>query len=218
MHLQSHIIKTIPIFKINDPIKDVIQLFESTTYSHVGVLDGDTYVGVLSENDLATFEKNKFVFDYKYNLEMFFISSDNSWLDALEVFARNDANVLPVLDQDRNMLGYYSLPDIVGIFIETPFFTEQGSVMVVSKGVKDYSFSEIAQIVESNNARLIGAFITDMTNDIVQVTLKVVSASMNEISQTFRRYNYAIDYGTTDDLFLEDLKDRSNYLDKYLNV
>lgn len=218
MHLQSHIIKTIPVFKIDDSIKDVIQLFETTTYSHVGILDGDAYVGVLSENDLETFEKDKFVFDYKYNLEMFFIPSDNSWLDALEIFARNDANVLPVLDHEQNMLGYYSLSDIVGIFIETPFFTEQGSILVVSKGVKDYSFSEIAQIVESNNAKLIGAYITDITNDIAQITLKVVSANINEISQTFRRYNYAIDYGTTDDLFLEDLKDRSNYLDKYLNV
>jgi len=195
-----------------------MHLFETTTYTHIAILDGDAYIGVLSENDIETFEKDKFVFDYKYNLEMFFIPSDNSWLDALEIFARNDANVLPVLDENKKMLGYYSLSDIVSIFIGTPFFTEQGSVLVVSKGVKDYSFSEIAQIVESNNAKLIGAFITEMTNDIAQVTLKVSAENINEISQTFRRYGYAIDYGTTDDLFLEDLKDRSNYLDKYLNV
>jgi hypothetical protein len=42
----------------------------------------------------------------------------------------------------------------------------------VSIGIKDYSFSEIAQIVEGNNARLLGAFITDAQNDLVEITLK----------------------------------------------
>ena len=89
---------------------------------------------------------------------------------------------------------------------------------MLAKGIKDYSFSEIAQIVESNNTKLIGGFITDMKNDVVQVTIKIGSSNLNEITQTFRRYNYTILYGNNDDQFLEDLKQRSDYLDKYLNV
>lgn len=90
--------------------------------------------------------------------------------------------------------------------------------MVVSIGIKDYSFSEIAQIVEGNNARLLGAFITDSQNDIVEITLKVGTQSLNEVAQTFRRYNYTIVFGNSDDQFMEDLKQRSDYLEKYLNV
>jgi len=90
----------------------------------------------------------------------------------------------------ETVIGYYDLTDFMGVFIDTPFFTEPGGILVVSKGVKDYSFSEIAQIVESNNARFIGGFITEMQNDVVQVTIKVG----------------------------KDLKQRSDYLDKYLNV
>ena len=44
------------------------------------------------------------------------------------------------------------------------------------------------------------------------------SEEMNEIIQTFRRYSYTIIFGNNDDQFLEDLKERSAYLDKYLNV
>ena len=47
---------------------------------------------------------------------------------------------------------------------------------------------------------------------------KITAENLNEITQTFRRYNYTILYGNADDLFMEDLKQRSNYLDKYLNV
>ncbi|HAI37875.1 MAG TPA: acetoin utilization protein acuB, partial [Maribacter sp.] len=74
------------------------------------------------------------------------------------------------------------------------------------------------QIVESNNAKLIGGFITDTQNDIVQVTLKITANNYNKVVQTFRRYNYHILFGNSDDEFLEDLKKRSDYLDKYLNV
>ena len=88
----------------------------------------------------------------------------------------------------------------------------------MATGINDYSFSEIAQIVESNNAKLIGGFITDTQNDIIQVTLKITATNFDKVLQTFRRYNYHILFGNSDDSFLEDLKNRSDYLDKYLNV
>ena len=218
MNIQNNIIATLPNFKVGDPLKKVIKFFNESTYSHVAVVEGNVFIGVLDENDLDNYEKDKKIEDYRYTLETFFVHKETSWLDVLEIFSKNEANLLPVLDNDGLVLGYYDLIDIVDEFIDTPFFTEPGGILVLAKGLKDYSFSEIAQIVESNNAKLIGAFITEMTNDIAQVTLKVSAENINEISQTFRRYGYAIDYGTTDDLFLEDLKDRSNYLDKYLNV
>lgn len=138
--------------------------------------------------------------------------------DVLEIFARNEANLLPVLGNEEEVLGYYDITDVVGVFINTPFFTEPGGILVVTKGAKDYSFSEIAQIVESNNGKLIGGFISEMRNELVQITLKIGSSNLNEVMQTFRRYNYNILFGNIDDQFIEDLKQRSDYLDKYLNV
>ena len=218
MHIQSHIISTIPVFDINDTIQDVIHFFKHTTYSHVAVKDKNVFLGVLPENDLETFEKGKLIEEYRYNLESFFVTKNTSWLDVLEKFARNEANLLPIVDEEINVMGYYDLNDIVGVFIDTPFFTEPGGILVVAKGIKDYSFSEISQIVESNNARLLGAFITEIRNDVIQITLKLSDGNFGEVVQTFRRYNYSILFGNKDDQFLENLKERSAYLDKYLNV
>jgi len=125
---------------------------------------------------------------------------------------------MPVLDEKDQILGYYNLPDVVSVFIDTPFFTEPGSILVIAKGIKDYSFSEIAQIVESNNTKLLGGFITGSENDVIQITIKMGTANNNEILQSFRRYNYNVLFGNGDDQFLEDLKQRSDYLDKYLNI
>ncbi len=218
MQILTHIINTLPVFGINDTLEEVIQFFKYTTYSHVAITEDNIYVGVLAENDLEIFQSEQLIEDYRYQMESFCAQEDTSWLDVLELFARNEANLIPVLGKERRVLGYYDLNDIVTVFIDTPFFTEPGAMLVVAKPEKDYSFSEIAQIVESNNTKLLGAFITDTRNELVQVTIKIGSANFNEVVQTFRRYKYNILFGNKEDQFLEDLKERSDYLDKYLNV
>lgn len=218
MQIQSSIITTVPVFEVSETLEEVIRLFEETTFSHVAVTEDGAYIGSLSENDLACFEPDKKIESFRVELESFFVTKETLWLDVLEMFSRNEANLLPVLDENHVVTGYYSLVDVVSMFIDTPFFREPGGILVVARGIKDYSFSEIAQIVESNNARLLGAFITDSQNDVVQVTLKIGTMNLNEVAQTFRRYNYTIIFGNSDDQFLEDLKQRSDYLEKYLNV
>lgn len=218
MQIQSHIITNIPVFKLDEPLEKLVQFFMENTFSHIAIVEGDRFLGVFNENDLKNFEVDKKIEDYRYNLESFFVKKDASWLDVLEIFARNEANLLPVLGNEEEVLGYYDITDVVSVFINTPFFTEPGGILVVAKGAKDYSFSEIAQIVESNNSKLIGGFISEIRNELVQITLKISSSNLNEVMQTFRRYNYNILFGNIDDQFIEDLKQRSDYLDKYLNV
>jgi len=218
MHIQNHIVTNIPAFEINGSLSDVIDFFKDSIYSHIAVVENGTYLGALGENDLEDFDGEQKVEQYRYDLDSFFVRKETNWLDVLETFARNEANLVPVLDDRGRIDGYYDLTDVVSVFIDTPFFTEPGGIIVLAKGIKDYSFSEIAQIVESNNTKLIGGFITDSKNDVIQITIKIASSNLNDILQTFRRYNYNILFGNTDDQFLEDLKERSDYLDKYLNV
>ena len=218
MHIQEHIIANIPVFDISDTFEKVLEFFQETTYSHIAIIENGRYLGVFSENDVDVLLPETKIEEFRYELQSFFALRDTNWLDVLEAFARNEANLLPILNEKEEVIGYYDLTDIVSVFIETPFFTDPGSILVVATGINDYSFSEIAQIVESNNAKLIGGFISDSQNDIIQVTLKITTNNYNKVVQTFRRYNYHILFGNSDDEFLEDLKNRSDYLDKYLNV
>ena len=219
MNIQEYILGTLPVFEVTDSLKEVISFFGETSFSHVAVTEKKEFLGTLSANDLPCFEPDKTIADFRFQLETFFVTPQTLWLDVLEKFTRNEANILPVLeDTSYRVVGYYDINDIVTFFISTPFFKEPGGILVVSKGIKDYSLSEISQIVEGNNGKLLGAFITDNENDMVQVTLKISTGNLNEVIQTFRRYSYNIVFGNNDDQFLEDLKERSAYLDKYLNV
>ena len=78
--------------------------------------------------------------------------------------------------------------------------------------------SEIAQIVESNNGKLLGMYLSKKEQDIVQVTLNIRTEDLQEIMHTFRRYNYKIISMHENDLYAEDLKSRADYLRKYLEI
>lgn len=201
-----------------ETIESVQDFFSEVSYTHFPVIDEGIYIGSISIDDIETFDSDKKIIDYRYTLESFFARKDMIWLDVLEVFAKNHSNVVPILDGTNNYIGYYELEDIIKFFHETPFLKEQGGIIIVQTSVIDFSMSQIAQIVESNNGKLLGLFIseTDATN--IKVTIKVALGGMNDIIQTFRRYNYEIISEHDEDNYLNNLKERSEYLDKYLNI
>ena len=218
MNTHQYIINDIKPFNVTANILEVQNTFNQLTYSHIPVKKDGIYIGCISENDAHCFESTKQLSDYLYSLETFFVRENTNWLDILEAFAIYNCNIIPVLANDNSYMGYYELSDIMSLFNNTPFLNESGGIIVVEKGKRDYSFSQICQIVESNDAKVLGAFISKMDNDIVQATIKIGHTGMNAIVQTFRRYGYHITSSHEEDKFLEDLKDRSNYLDKYLNI
>jgi hypothetical protein len=141
-----------------------------------------------------------------------------NWLDVLEVFGKNHTDIVPVLDENNLYLGYYELTDSMRFFNETPFIKESGGIIIVKKALVDYSMSQVSQIVESNNGKLLGLFVSNSDNNTIEITIKVTLGVMNDIIQTFRRYNYEIISEHNDDNYINTLKERSDYLDKYLNI
>lgn len=201
-----------------DPITTAQDLFDEYPFTHFPVLEEGVYIGSAGSEDVELMDIDKTMADARYTFERFFVRDSNIWLDVLEVFAKNETNVVPVLAEDNKYLGYYEITDIIKFFHETPFLKEDGGILVVEKPIHGYSLSEVAQIVESNNGRLLGAFISEANLEKVQITLKISLGGLSEIIQTFRRYNYEIISEHQEDAYLNTLKDRSDYLDKYLNI
>lgn len=220
MNLSKFVLNDVQPLLQTAKVNDAQQLFKQLTYSHIPVKDeNNVYLGCFSETDARCFDSGKTLQDYAYAIEGFFVRATTNWLDVLEAFAQNSANIIPVLDNSNRYLGYYELNDIINLFNDTPFFAEVGAIVVVEKGINDYTFSEVSQIVESNNGRLLGSFISKIENDVAQITLKIANnVDLNEILQTFRRYSYNVALGVEEDTYLNNLKDRSDYLNKYLNI
>jgi len=219
MELSSYILNDIKPVNINCKISELKLLFNELTFSYIPVENDDhIFLGSFSETDVHCIDNDMPLSEYKYAIEDFFVREDSMWLDVLEAFAKNSTNMMPVLNDKNDYLGYYELKDIIGLFSDTPFFYEPGGILVIEKGINDYSFSQISQIVESNDGKLLGAFVSKMNEEVIQLTLKIGNSGLNNIIQTFRRYSYNIISGHEEDSYLESLKERSDYLNKYLNI
>jgi len=218
MNLSEYLINDIKPISSKSKCRDLQIVFNQLTYSHVPVENNGIYVGCLSETDAYCFDSDKVIDEYKYALDGFFVRQKTNWLDVLDAFAEHSTNIMPVLNAKNEYLGYYELNDIINLFGETPFFSEPGGILIVEKGFNDYSFSEVCQIVESNDGKMLGCFISKTKNDIAQITLKIGDTMLNDIIQSFRRYGYNIVSDHESDTLIENLKERSDYLNKYLNI
>lgn len=216
--ISNYITNDFKAIDIQETIANVQEFFEELNYSHFPVVDEGMYIGSIASEDMETFDSNKKVFDYRYSLEGFFARNTMIWLDVLEVFAKNNTNLIPVLDETNKYIGYYEITDIMNFFHETPFLKEAGGVIIIKKRVLDFSMGEITQIIESNNGKILGLFISKADAENIEVTVKISLGVMNEIIQSFRRYDYEIVSEHFEDNYINTLKERSDYLDKYLNI
>lgn len=218
MEITNYITTDFKAIDSQETIASVKDFFDDITFSHFPVVEKGIYIGSISSEDIETFDSDKKVIDYKYTLATFFTRKDAIWLEVLEIFAKNHTNLIPVLDENNSYVGYYELDDIMSFFHQTPFLKEHGLILKVKKGIIDYSMGQITQIVESNNGKLLGLFISESDGNSIEVTMKISLGAINEIIQTFRRYNYEIISEHQEDDYINTLKERSDYLDKYLNM
>ncbi len=219
MQALDYLINDYKPFKEKSTVKDVKTFFRKTSYSHFPVVKNGVYQGSIAKNDIDFMHgDDRCIEEVRAKTLPFLVFAKANWFEVLQLFADNDSNILPVVDEELNYLGYYELNDYLNIFKQTPFLHNEGVILIVSKNVKEYSFSEITQIVEANNATLFGAFVSKIEDDRAEIILKLSLHDINNSVQSFRRYGYKIMNKLEKDHYLETLNDRSNYLQKFLNI
>jgi Mg/Co/Ni transporter MgtE len=216
--IQDYIHRDYKAISCKEDLASVQDFFEEMGFSHFPVAEDSHFIGSLNADDASTFDATKSVADYRYVLEQFHVKSSMSWFEVFEVATKNQASVIPVLDEQHQYVGYYELEDILLFFQDTPLIKDPGSILVINKSLQDYSLAQISQIVESNNGKILGLFISGSADATIEITLKLALGPLNEIIQTFRRYNYEIVSQHQEDQYITNLKERSDYLDKYLNI
>jgi CBS domain-containing protein len=216
--LSNFISNDYQVLTVEDSVQEVQDFFEEITFSHFPVLEEGTFIGNVSRSELELFDLNKNLLDYKYSFEPFFVRENKILLEVLEVFSKNHSNLIPVLNDENKYLGYYEIQDVITNFQETPFLSESGNLVIVRKAILDYSMGQIAQIVESNNGKLLGIYVSNSDSNSVEVTLKINVGDINDIIQSFRRYDFEIISDHNQDDYIRILKENANYLEKYLSI
>jgi predicted transcriptional regulator len=219
MQMNNYILNDIKVLSLTNTIGEVKSMFSQQIITHIPIIDNGNLYGLIAERDMQGLDNDDVVLkSIQHLFQLFFTQANTSWLDIIKCFTANSANIMPVLDDNKKYIGYFELSDVLHFFGNTPFLKENGVTLVLSKHKNDFAMSELAQIIESNEAKLLGVFISNIDNDKVELTIKISSENTNDVIHTFRRYDYEIILGIEGDEYLDDLKDRSEYLQKYLSI
>ena len=205
-------------FELGQPIASLKSFFEQSNYSHAALTEHGVFVGCIPNYVLTPYEGATSIEALLEEVEHFSVNEEAYWLEALEATLRADADIVPVVDADQRFLGYYLLEDLELFLAQTPFLSEGGSVLVLSVQKEAYSLGQLTQILERNNARVLGVLQTADYGERVEITVKLVSDSLQTLLSELRRYDFSIEKALNEDLFAEQLRERSAYFEKFLNL
>jgi hypothetical protein len=129
-------------------------------------------------------------------------------------------SAVPVLDLHHEYCGVITVFDLAQKFADLVAVSEPGGVIVLELNAIDYSLSQIAQIVESNDAKILSFYVNkEPESTQITVTLKINVIDLSAIIQTFVRYDYNIKAVYMDESIIQNLyDDRFDQLMKYMNM
>lgn len=210
----------VPALHKTDTGTNALNWMDVFKVSHLPVVDGSEYLGLVSEQEIYDMNNPDDAIDSQIRvMSRPFIYDNQHIIEAMQPFAENNLSVLPVLDVEDKYLGVITLPDLSHELAQM-MAAEKGAIIVLEMSVRDYSLSQISQIVEGNDTKIVSLFVQNQSKtDNIYVTIKFNRTDISPVIQTFERYSYRIVQVFSSDREIDTmLEDRYNSFMKFLSI
>ncbi|MCX6234588.1 MAG: CBS domain-containing protein [Bacteroidetes bacterium] len=205
---------------ISDNGEIALNRMDEFNVTHLPVLDDNTLIGLITDTDI--FNSNEFSLllgQYTFSLGLVYVTQYQHIYDVIKLFDTHQLTLLPVLDDKRHYLGSITLPKLVNQFSILSAAKIPGAIIILELNTSDYLMTQIAQIIESNEAKILSLCTTTYNDSTrMEITLKINKVEIRSILQTFNRYNYIVKASFTEEDVYEDLRERYDSFMRYLNT
>ena len=221
MIAQNLLSEVVPPLRLTDTGQKALNWMEIFRISHLPVVDGKQLVGLISDKiiyDLNIIDKP--VGDYSDHLLSPHIHTNQHIYEVFLTISSLKLSAVPVLDLYDQYCGVITVFDLAQKFADLVAVQEPGGVIVIELNSIDYSLSQIAQIIEGNNAKILSFYVSaEAESRRMTVTLKINVVDLSAIIQTFVRYDYNIIAVYMDDSVINNMyDDRLDQLLKFMNI
>lgn len=211
----------IPALKTSDTGITALNWMDVFKVSHLPIVNDKEFLGLISEVDIYDINMpEEPLGNHPLSLLRPYVLEGQHVFEIMEVASRLKLSIVPVLDDKKNYLGVITIMDLLHYFAELSALRTPGGIIVIELNSNDFSMSQISQIVEGNDAKILGAYITSHPDSTkLELTIKLNVIDLTSIIQTFNRYNYTIrgSYMKFDEEE-ELLDERYDLLMRYLNT
>ncbi len=198
---------------------EALQWMEEYHLKHLPIVNNGILMGVISEDDIHHYSPEESIGWYTLSLNKPYVREQDHIYEVMRLLSDHRLTLIPVVDDNKRYLGSITLSDLLNYFANTSSFAEPGSIIVLEINKGGYSLSEIARIVEMENAIILSSFITSRPESTeIEVTIKVNHLDIRSILSAFTRYNYQIKASFTEEEYIDALRERYDSLMAYLEV
>ncbi|GET26242.1 CBS domain-containing protein [Prolixibacter sp. NT017] len=213
---------SIPTVSLEETGLKALNLMEVFHVNHLPVVNGVEYFGIISDQDIYNadnFEEQ--IEQYGINFPQPHVHRNQHVFEVVGIASQCGVTVVPVLDMDHSYMGAISQREANRKLADLVAVNEPGGIIVLELCKTDYSLSQIAQIVESNDAKILSFYISrpSESSKELDVTIKLNKMDLSGVIQTFTRYDYNIKATYMDDSRINNLyDDRFDQFMRYLNT
>jgi acetoin utilization protein AcuB len=210
----------IPPLKVTDTAQKALDWMDEFKVSHLPVIDKTHYVGVVSDAEILDhISANEPISKIKRLLTKPFVYEHMHAYDVLKMYALLKISLIPIIDNKEHFVGAATSQKMLDYFSQLTAAQEPGSLIVLELNQHDYSLSQIAQIAESNGAKILSLFLTPLNNSTeLEVTIKLSVQDVSAVLQTFERFSYKVKASFSQSVQNASIKDRYDALMHYLNI
>jgi CBS domain-containing protein len=213
--------EVVPSLKTSDSGQTALNWMEIFRVSHLPIVNNLDFLGLISDADIYDMNQpEEPIGNHELTLLKPYVTTEQHLFEVIGLASRLKLTVIPVLDDKSHYKGVITTTDLVRYLAGISSIDQPGGILVLEIVERDYSLSQIAQIVESNNVRVLSMYITSPPDSTrLEVTIKVNTNDLASVIRTFERYNYDVKtWVTSDDSMDRFYSERFDLLMKYLNI
>lgn len=210
----------LPTLTLEDNYQQVSAWMDEFKMTHLPVVDEGKYMGLISES--VVFELDDWdeqLRDHPEILDKKSVGKDDHAFEAIKLFGEHKLSALAVVDNQNRLVGSIAMSHAMEVIGKLSFIQDFGGIIMLEVNIQDYSMVEISQIVESNDTRILGSYITaNPDSKKTTVTLKLNKKDIGDVLQTFERYDYTVlgSFHISEDE--TNIQDRYDNLMNFLNI
>ena len=187
--------------------------------SHLPVIADEKFLGLVNEDQLLNIEDDQQVLEKCLtHLSPLAVHANMHFYEAVRMANENSLSVVPVIDNGV-WIGAITDSDLLKWMGKVNGSEEPGGIIVLELEKREFSFTEITKLVETNDAYIthLNTYF-DSNLEILLVTLKLNKLEISDIVATFQRYEYIVKYYFGEELYENELKTNYDHLMNYLNI
>lgn len=209
-----------PQLYLKDTVEKALQLMNEFKATHLPVVDGEKFLGLIGEGDLSNEEDNNTTLEF---LQSAFLTAgvngNTHFLKAAAISNLYHTNVVAVAGDNNELLGTISSEALISALGSLCGSSENGAIVVLQIERSKYSISEINSIVESDGASILHLnVLPHPLSHSLEVTLQINKKEIATIVATFERYEYSVSFYSGEELFENEISANYNHLMNYLRI